>query len=833
MWSITTAVPSGLRYISGAGAVAIERQASLARKFGANITIDLETSTKKSFKRLGNPFDPDNQIVYVGWAVGDEDPKMQRFSDKGMPPGWFGAMLNRYWPRLLLGINIKFDLLYLLRHKEDLEVYMQWVAAGGNVWDGQLAEYLLNGMAQEDHMLSMDELAPRYGGNTKFDEVKALWAAGVETRDIDPNLISRYLIGETSSDGSRQEGDIGNTRIIFQGQYERAKAAGQVKSILMNNGSLLCTVEMERNGMAVDVKRGRVIARELELQIAELVTELVDALPKDLPFDFNWGSAQQKSALLFGGPVKYKKWAPHLDEQGNQLYAMKDETHVLLLGGSSMEINEWHSKQLDGLTVPAAITYVSGKNAGEPKTKKIKVPDETKPKGAIKDFYYKFPGYTRPEKHWATSTPGQYSTGAEIILELGNRDIPFLQALARRTSLTKDLTTYYVTVNDKGEEVGMLTLVQADGIIHHALNHTSTVTGRFSSSAPNLQNLPKGNKSEVKTIFISRFKNGKVIQSDFSSLEIYVQAILTRCAQLIKDLQEGLDMHCIRVSQKKGISYEEAVRLAKGYVNEAGEFVPPVKEWEYERTKAKVFSFQRAYGAGADKISTSTKMPKEEVEQLIKVESERYPEIDTFNNGLIATLENHAEDTGLFVQHPDLPGATCHLKKAYWRAPDNKLYSWRQSPSPEYIAKRPASRGGKLSSFAPTEVKNYPVQGTGGEWAKAAMWLAIREFYARGNWRGLALLVNQVHDALYADADDAVAYEAAVVLHACMEEASTFMEWYFGWEVPVPVPSDTTWGSSMGDEGKLPDTFKTDVKEARKVIRAKYINNYTPTCERS
>lgn len=794
------------------------------RVFGPAVTLDIETSIRTSFKRKANPFDPENEIVYFGWAIGDDEAKMFRFPPGGMPDGWFAAFLNKFWPRLLVGMNIKFDLLYLLRGQKDYEAYMAWVAEGGNLWDIQLAEYLLNGMVRESHMLSLNELAPRYGGSAKVDQVAEQWEKGKETRDIDPDMVKVYLIGD-----DEHYGDIGNTRLVFKGQLDRARACGQVKSILMNNGSLLCTVEMERNGMAVDKERGRVLAAALEEQIAELVLELVDYLPEDLPFDFNWGSAAQKSALIFGGTVNYKKWLPHLTDDGQMQYAMKDEIHVVLANGGTMEVSLWeHLQQAPDGTDTEAVRYKAGKNAGEPKTKKVKVPNLDKPKGAIQDVPYTFKGYTKPDKRWATGTPGQYSTSAEVIAELGNRDIPFLQALAKRTSLAKDLTTYYITTNDKGEEVGMLTLVQWDGIIHHMLNHTSTVTARFSSSNPNLQNLPKGAKSEVKTIFISRFKNGKIIQSDFSSLEVYVQAILTKCQQLIEDLKAGLDMHCQRVAQKEGIPYEEALRLCKT------EGTPEYAEWSYKRTKAKIFSFQRAYGAGAPKISESAKIPLEEVEALIAAENERYPEIEVFNNKLIAHLEETAVDKGkpLIVNHPEIPGLKCQLKTAYWRAPDNKLYCWTQSPAPAWLASRPASKGGRISSFSPTEVKNYPVQGTGGEWAKAAMWLAIREFYRRGNWQGLALLVNQVHDALYADADDSVAYEAAVVLHACMEEASTFMEFYFGWKVPVPVPSDTTWGSNMGEEGKMPDTFKGDVAAMRKEVRNRYMPGFTPSCEK-
>lgn len=795
------------------------------RKFGPVITIDLETSIYSSFKRKANPFDPNNQIVYAGWQIGDGYPLMRRFPDD-MPEGWFADLLNTHWPTLLVGINIKFDLLYLIRRPKDYEAYQAWVAAGGNVWDGQLGEYLLEGMTQESHMLSLDELAPKYGGNVKFDEVKELWAAGVQTIDIDPALIQRYLIG-----AGGDHGDIGNTYLVFKGQLARARATGQVKSILMNNGSLLCTTEMERNGMAVDKQRGREIAAKLEQEIAELVVELVGYLPDDLPFDFNWGSAKQKSALLFGGEVTYKKWLPHLTPDGQMQYAMKDELHYIGNDGNTYSV-----EQVEADGGPARwnlARFAGGKNAGEYKTKKVKVPNLDKPKGAIQDVPYTFKGYTTPLKKWATGTPGQYQTGAEVIEELGNRDIPFLKALARRTSLSKDLTTYYITTNDKGEEVGMLTLVQADGIIHHMLNHTSTVTARFSSSNPNLQNLPKGNKSEVKTIFVSRFGDqGKIIQSDFTALEVYVQAILTKCKQLIKDLQEGLDMHCVRVSQKENIPYEEALKLCKGYVDAEGVWHDADPVWDYKRTKAKVFSFQRAYGAGAEKIADSTGMPKEEVEALIVAEETRYPEIKEFNDRLILTLEENAIDTGYYVQHPDLQGVTCHLRKAYFRTPDNKLYAWRQSCAPEWLAKMPASRGGKLQSFSPTEVKNYPVQGTGGEWAKAAMWLAIREYYRTRNFAGYALLVNQVHDALYSDAEDRMAYAAAVVLHACMEEASSFIEYYFGWTVPVPVPSDTKWGDSMAAEGKLPDGFNDDVRVARLNIRKRYMGDFVPSFEK-
>lgn len=42
--------------------------------------------------------------------------------------------------------------------------------------------------------------------------------------------------------------------------------------------------------------------------------------------------------------------------------------------------------------------------------------------------------------------------------------------------------------------------------------------------------------------------------------------------------------------------------------------------------------------------------------------------------------------------------------------------------------------------------------------------------------------------------------EAAALLHACMTAASQFMEFWFKWELPLPVPSDTVLGKNMGEE---------------------------------
>lgn len=805
------------------------------------VTWDIETTTTTAFKRKASPFTNENWVVIHGWRK-DGKQHIHRFGAQPPADGWLVPVLEGC--RFLAGFNIKFDVLHAITDNPiNLAAWMKWVAAGGLVWDCQLAEYLLNGMMQKDHMLSLDEVSPRYGGDLKHDEVKALWAAGVNTHDIDPELLQRYLGGGMNGHGEYQKGDLENTEVVALAQIARAKEAGQVNSILLNMGALLCTIEMERNGMRVDKDRGLVIAAKLEEAIAELTAELQKHIPVT-PFEFKWTSRFHKSALIFGGTVHWDGHEYDLAAGGTVFahewkgereqplkYAGKTEKHFVLVDGTTMECAAY-IEAVQGLNPPDQVFYASGKNAGEAKTKNVTVPDHTKPKGRACKVPFTFPRVTEPKPEWESADPGVYSTAAEVIEALGSRDLPFLKAMAKLQKLTKDLGTYYITTDEKtGEQKGMLTLVGPDGIVHHSINHTNTVTGRLSCSNPNLQNLTKGDGSEVKTLFVSRWgKDGSIIQSDFSSLEVYVQAILTECKNLIEDLRKGIDMHCMRVAAKTGVAYDEVVRLSKGYTDEHGVKHEPVAEWKYKRTGAKEFSFQRAYGAGADKIAETTGMTVEDVKALIEAEALRYPEVDEYYERLHKTLMANRRPTSTFVPHPTMPGKPmCQLGKSFFRTPDGALYGYMESPTPDFVAKR---KGGPLASFSPTEERNYPVQGTGGTWAKAALWLSIRAFYARENFGGLALLVNQVHDAEYADAHNSVKLEAAALLHACMEAASEFIEYLFDWPLPLPVPSETKAGENMLEEHDIPG-MKELAAKYRHELRAQYMGGYVPSFERT
>lgn len=751
------------------------------------LVLDVETTTKTSFKRKANPFDPDNWTVWVGEHMQGKEPWCHKYPDKASSRDWLAELFERNpGVKVIVTMNGKFDILHgIAQSKRGLDAWMQFIADGGQLYDIQLAEYLLRGMTPDSHMMSLDEIAPGYGGKIKPDAVKDMWAAGIDTPDIPDDLMLEYL-----------PGDIENTRLAFLGQIVKAQKAKQQRSIMLNMGALVFTIESERNGMKADREHGLEIAKELEAELEGVTSRLNSYVPADLPFPFKWTSRFHKSALLFGGSISGDVRMPVLDEDGKQVYAQKTETHYLLEDGGTVSQEDYNHSLVGGAGIPSVVYFASGKNAGMPKTKQVKVNDLSKPKSRIEKVAYVFPRMTEPSKAWESSDPGVWSTASAVIEELGVRDIPFLKDLARQSKLEKDLGTYFIKTDPKsGEQTGMLTLIQPDGLIHHSINMTSTVTGRFSSSNPNMQNLPKAGegKSRAKEVFISRFPDGCIIQSDFTALEIYVQAVITNCKQMIQDLLDGLDMHVARVATTAGISYEEALRLCKTTLEDGSAEFP---EWVDKRTKAKVFSFQRAYGAGAEKISASTGIPIDEVYALINAENLRYPEVEPFYAELGRLIKESKKGVRKVIPHPDFPAKQIALGTGEYRTPDGKLYKWLEQPAPKFVVERQ----GEWTSFSPTEIKNYPVQGTGAEFAKAGCWLLVKEFYRRRNFNGLAVLINQVHDAAYGDSHPSVRKEAEALIHACMVCASDLIEAYFDWPLPVKVPSDTTSGPNMANE---------------------------------
>ncbi len=753
---------------------------------------DAETSIYESYKRKANPFDPRNWVVANGF---------KRPADNTPFHHYYGSDMDAcYMPlkdedQLLVGFNYKFDLLWHW-HRPELQAFLK---RGGKIWCCQYAEYLLEGQIPTSQMCSLNELSAKYGGTQKMDIIKEMWSQGIQTVDIPEDVLLDYL-----------DDDISNTEIVFLAQLKRAREQGQLVDILGRMEGLLGTTEMEYKRVYVDIEQATKDKEMIEGELACINAELEASLPEMPPeLVFNWGSNIHKSCLLFGGWVKYEKWTPHLTPEGAQIYAQMDELCYLHTDGRAIPCETIHGRFGQPVEWTADVKSVlqffkGGKKKGEPKTKKVKVDNPDKPKGAKKEYFHLFEGVTVPEEEWKGKlTDGKggpiYSTGKDVVEGLGTRNIPFLTALANREKLAKDLGTYYLVEDGNGKQTGMLTTVMPDGIIHHKLNHTITVTSRLSSSDPNLQNVSRADfdkalgrpKSVVKRMFTSRFgPDGRMAEVDYSQLEVVVQGLLTGDPTLVKDIQNKVDFHCKRLSAKLHEDYEAVKEKAKN------EEHPDYESYSTQRTKIKGFTFQRAYGAGAKAIAASTGMSLEEVEDLIGVEERLYPGITAFYDQVEESCERTRYPTKIAEELPDKPGVYVQCGRGYYQSPTQARFVFTEQPNYAWLR----SKTGRDAAFYRPHIQNYPIQGVGGQLVQYILGALFRHLLLKDNYGNKVKMVNTVHDCVWFDfVDEEAAKQILPELVQVMESIPAILKQMFRIECTVPFPVDAELGANMLD----------------------------------
>lgn len=726
------------------------------------LTLDLETTIKESYKRKANRFDTDNYIVIWGLKYGDDPVKSLYMREP--EEGWLDGV------KMIVAHNAGFDMLWIWDRPEVRE----WLKNGGKIFCTQYAEYLLTG--QQSTWASLDECAEKYGGVLKNDEIKTMWEAGIDTPDIPKDMLMDYA-----------DTDVENTYLIFKKQVASARKQGMINTLHTHMEALLGLIEMEYNGLYIDQKTAEVQRKQLAKDLDDVIKGMSSFIPNNLPeeLEWNWGSKNHLSALLFGGKVKYRKRVHKRDEDGNLMYTKKKETWYLLDGEPINPEDVTDTSILD--------TYKGGKKAGKIKTKQVDVQGE--PKMRYEDFFFDIEGVTIPHADWKTKIEGVFATNDDVLTVLQEKKIPVVEKLFLWRKYDKDLGTYYKRYDPKKKcDVGMLTLVQPDGIIHHMLNNVATVTGRLSSSNPNLQNIPRKDKSEIKKVFSSRFgEDGRMGEVDFSQLEVIIQGLLSKDPQLLADILDGVCFHCKRAATKLREDYEEVYRKAK---------VDHVQEYVDIRQDSKEFSFKKAYGAGVISIAASTGMPIEEVQAYIKAEDEMYSGVVDFNARMTAEINSSRIVT---TQTINVKGIDYNLGRGQFLAPTGKRYVFTEEESPKFL-QEPRNKKQKpiFVSFNPAKIKNYSVQGTAGEIVLLCLGVLFRKFLANDNFGGKAFLVNTVHDCFWVDAHKDVAVEAIKLVQEVLESANKLFEERYKIDCPVVFRVESEVGKTMYDLVELP-----------------------------
>ncbi len=671
--------------------------------------VDLETTTKESYKRTANPFDFANRIVATGSKIQGEKIILEYLTES--PP--VHLFLHRLGKcQLLIGHNIKFDLLYLWQEP----VLQQWLLAGGKIWDTQLVEYMLSG--QTHTYPSLDQCSLKYGGTIKDDRIKALWKAGACTTEIPKDMLLEYLAH-----------DVKNTELVYLAQLEELKKNPKLfKLVELQMDGLLATTEMEYNGMHIHLNTANANKNYLISELDKMDRSIISYIRKTIPYiqegHLNLNSNQHISALFFGGKIKY--------------------TYKEVVG-----------------------VFKTGERKGQ--TKYVNTESYYEPKGITKPHHaWKPVPSINPNTGMPKPWNGVYSVDEGTLTALSKRGVKLAVLLLERRSLAKELNTYYES---------MIKLVQPDGKIHHSLNHTSTATGRLSSTKPNLQNIPRESASDwdVKQVFTSRYTDGVVIEADFKGAEVFAAAFVSQDEQMILDLESGIDTHKIRASEIWNVPVDDVT--------------------DQQKQSAKEASFQLLYGSGAKNIAVTKFNGDEELaKSFIKAYYDRYNTLKQWQNRLVQEVENGRLPSSKKTDK-GYPAGTSTIKSCTGRR-----YTFTEYDAPDWVVEH----RGISTCFSPTEIKNYPIQGLAT--ADIVPIMIGKLFRIMIKHRDKALMINTVHDSVLLDCKKEyvtiVANTSKMILQGVKEAVK---ELGLDWNVPVSV--DVKFGSNWGHMRKLEENI--------------------------
>jgi DNA polymerase-1 len=293
------------------------------------------------------------------------------------------------------------------------------------------------------------------------------------------------------------------------------------------------------------------------------------------------------------------------------------------------------------------------------------------------------------------------STDAYVLQELASLH-PLPEKLLAYRELEKLLSTY---VKKLPEYINPRT-----GRVHTTFQQHITVTGRLSSTEPNLQNIPVRTElgGQIRKAFVA--PPGRVlIGADYSQIELRVLAHLSEDPGLIGAFERDEDVHA---------------RTAATIFNIPIESVGP-----RERRIAKMINFGLSYGMTGYGLAQRTGLSRSEAEKFIKNYFENY-------SGVRAYMERVVREA------------------------EEKRYLETLLGRRRYFV--------ELSSQTKREAINFPVQGTAADIMKLAM-LRVYERIQSGEIRADMLL--QIHDELIFEADAEAAERAAQLIKQTMESA--------------------------------------------------------------
>ena len=193
------------------------------------------------------------------------------------------------------------------------------------------------------------------------------------------------------------------------------------------------------------------------------------------------------------------------------------------------------------------------------------------------------------------------STSAEILEELAE-EYEICDYILQHRKFSKLKSTYTDSLP--------ALIDKRDGRIHTTYNQALTVTGRLSSSNPNLQNIPirteEGNK--IRAAFCAKDKeNSLILSADYSQVELRLLAHVSEDKNLIKAFTSGEDVHTMTASSVFGVPVSEVTKDM--------------------RRKAKAVNFGIVYGQSKYGLAKNLGISNSEAQEFIDKYFEHYPNV--------------------------------------------------------------------------------------------------------------------------------------------------------------------------------------------------------------
>ncbi|GFK94133.1 DNA polymerase I, thermostable [Fundidesulfovibrio magnetotacticus] len=312
-------------------------------------------------------------------------------------------------------------------------------------------------------------------------------------------------------------------------------------------------------------------------------------------------------------------------------------------------------------------------------------------------------------------TPGgAASTSAEVLERLAGQH-PLVDTVLEFRKLEKLRSTYLDPLP---------ALADGQGRIHTTFNQLATATGRLSSSAPNLQNIPVRGELGKRMRALFTAAPGRLLASaDYSQIELRVLAHFSKDPALLEAFRQGQDIHA---------------RTAALLFDKTQAAVTPE-----ERRQAKTINFGLLYGMGPQKLGRELGLTLAAAKDFITRYFERMSVLKDYYQSVV----DQAKETG----------SVTTLAGRRRRLPDID------------------SRNAQLESQARRQAVNTVIQGSAADIIKMAMLAAWKDDALRSL---NARLILQVHDELVIEAPESSA-------HAAGERLRELMSGVVSLDVPV------------------------------------------------